>query len=170
MIAIIEPTTTEELDQVRALMRAFVGWHRTRHVSDLELIDRYFDAAAFDKELATLPRKYARPKGRLLLALSDGAPAGCVALHDLGDGICEMKRMFVYPELHGRGVGRALAARIVQEAKAAGYDRMRLDTSIRQGEAMALYESVGFRRIAPYYTLSDDVRDWLVFFELKLDS
>jgi len=45
---------------------------------------------------------------------------------------------------------------------------MRLDTSRRQGEAMRLYESMGFLRIAPYYDVTEDVKDWLVFFELAL--
>jgi GNAT superfamily N-acetyltransferase len=165
---IVEPAQPAELDDVRSLMRAFVVWHRARHVEDIDLIERYFDRRAFDEELAGLPGKYARPRGRLLLAYVDGTPAGCVALHDLGDGICEMKRMFVPEVFRGRGVGRALAERIIAEGKGAGYRVMRLDTSRRQGEAVRLYERAGFRRIPPYSDLADDVKDWLVFFELTL--
>lgn len=168
MVLIVEPARPAEMDDVRSLMRAFVAWHRARHVADIELIDRYFDQRAFDEELAGLPGKYARPQGRLLLASVGGKPAGCVALRDLGDGICEMKRMFVPETFRGRGVGRALAARIIAEGKEAGYRAMRLDTSRRQNEAMGLYENAGFRRIPPYYDLADDVKDWLVFFELAL--
>jgi GNAT superfamily N-acetyltransferase len=168
MTQVVEPARPAELDDVRSLMRAFVAWHRARHVEDMELIDRYFDQRAFDEELAGLPGKYARPHGRLLLAYVDGKPAGCVALRDLGDGMCEMKRMFVPETFRGRGVGRALAARIIAEGREAGYRIMRLDTSRRQSEAMRLYENAGFRRIPPYYDLTDDVKDWLVFFELTL--
>jgi GNAT superfamily N-acetyltransferase len=168
MALIVEAARPAELDEVRWLMRAFVAWHRDRHVEDVDLIERYFDQRAFDDELAGLPGKYARPHGRLLLASMDGRPAGCVALRDLGDGLCEMKRMFVPETFRGRGVGRALAARIIAEGREAGYRAMRLDTSRRQGEAMRLYESCGFRRIPPYYDLAEDVKDWLVFFELAL--
>jgi GNAT superfamily N-acetyltransferase len=168
MIRILEPVQPAELDDARALMRAFVAWHRARHVEDIDLIERYFDQRAFDAELAGLPGKYARPHGRLLLAYVDGRPAGCVALRELGDGICEMKRMFVPDAFRGRGVGRALAERIIAEGKEDGYRAMRLDTSRRQSEAMRLYEKAGFRRIPPYYPLADDVKDWLVFFELAL--
>jgi putative acetyltransferase len=168
MIRILEPVQPAELDDARALMRAFVAWHRARHVEDIDLIERYFDQRAFDEELACLPGKYARPHGRLLLAYVDGRPAGCVALRELGDGICEMKRMFVPDAFRGRGVGRALAERIIAEGKEAGYRVMRLDTSRRQSEAMRLYEKAGFRRIPPYYPLADDVKDWLVFFERTL--
>jgi GNAT superfamily N-acetyltransferase len=168
MIQIIEPTRPAELDDARALMRGFLAWHRARHVEDIALVERYFDQAAFDAELAGLPGKYARPRGRLLLASVDGKPAGCVALRDLGDGVCEMKRMFVPDACRGRGVGRALAERIIAAGRDAGYRVMRLDTSRRQDEAMRLYEKAGFRRIPPYYPLADDVKDWLVFFELTL--
>src|SRR5689334_2452242 len=109
MLEIAEVTTAEQLDSVRDLMRAFVAWHRRRHGVDLALIDRYFDAPAFAAELAALPGKYARPRGRLLLAAYAGQPAGCVALRELAAGVCEMKRMFVYPQLQGQGIGRALA-------------------------------------------------------------
>jgi ribosomal protein S18 acetylase RimI-like enzyme len=79
-----------------------------------------------------------------------------------------MKRMFIPTELRGLGIGRALADRIIADARKAGYRRMRLDTSKRQNEAMRLYERSGFKKIAPYYPLSDDLKDWLVFYELEL--
>jgi ribosomal protein S18 acetylase RimI-like enzyme len=168
MIEIAQAVTKEQLDDVRALMRAFVAWHRERHVEDLALIDSYFDQAEFEAELAGLPGKYAPPKGRLLLARRDGEAAGCVALRDLGDGICEMKRMFLPVRFRGLGIGRALAERIIGEARNAGYRLMRLDTSLRQREAIGLYEKAGFKRIAPYYDLPQQMRDWLVFMEMEL--
>ncbi|MGK7860945.1 GNAT family N-acetyltransferase [Falsiroseomonas sp. E2-1-a4] len=157
-----------ELDDVRFLMRSFVAWHRERHVAHIDLINRYFDEAEFEQELEGLPGKYATPQGSLLIAYRDQEPAGCVALRDLGDGIGEMKRMFV-PQAHrGIGVGRDLAVRIIEDARGAGYRSIRLDTSFRQAEAMRLYERVGFGRIAPYYALEEDMRNFLVFFELPL--
>jgi GNAT superfamily N-acetyltransferase len=141
MALILEPARPAELDDARSLMRAFLAWHRARHVEDIDLVERYFDQAAFDAELASLPGKYARPHGRLFIAYVDGKPAGCVALRDLKHGVCEMKRMFVPDAFRGQGIGRALAKRIVAEAKEAGYRTMRLDTSRRQGEAMRLYEA-----------------------------
>src|SRR5690349_4154966 len=103
MVLIREAASSRELDDVRSLMRAFVAWHRERNREDIALVDRYFDEGAFDAELAGLPGKYAQPKGRLLIAYKDGEAAGCVALRDLGDGICEMKRMFVPPAFRGSG-------------------------------------------------------------------
>jgi putative acetyltransferase len=165
---IFTPHSAEHLDQVRALMRAFVAWHRERHVQDLHLIDAYFDADAFEEELATLPGDYSGPHGALLLAHSGGAAAGCVALRRLDAAACEMKRMFVYPQFHGKGIGRALGQAILREARSAGYSVMRLDTSVRQVEAQQLYAKLGFRKIDPYYELPPLVGNWLVFMEVIL--
>ena len=170
MLDVYQPTSVADLDHVRNLMRAFIGWHRARHQQDLALIDAYFDTAAFDEELATLPGKYAPPLGQLFLATVEGAPAGCVALRAIDATRCEMKRMFVYPEYHGRGVGRALGEAVLAAGRAAGYRTMLLDTSIRQAEAQALYRRLGFREVAPYYELSEDLRGWLVFMERSLSA
>jgi putative acetyltransferase len=168
MAEILAPDGIEQLEQVRRLMRAFVAWHRRRHQEDLALIDAYFDAAAFESELASLPGKYAPPDGRLLLATHDGRPAGCVALRRIDHEACEMKRMFVDEALQGQGVGRALGHAIIDEARAAGYRTMYLDTSIRQREAQTLYRRLGFRDIEPYYDLPPELRHWLVFMKLSL--
>jgi len=76
--------------------------------------------------------------------------------------------MFVYPHLRGRRIGLALSHRVVEDARSIGYRAMRLDTSIRQAEAEALYSRLGIEVIPPYYELPDDLRDWLVFMELTL--
>lgn len=93
--------------------------------------------------------------------------AGCVALRELDNEACEMKRMFVSQQLHGRGVGQALAQAIIQRAKDLGYDaRHRTSTARSKG----LYRKFGFRDVEPYYDLSIDRRSRLVFRELDLTS
>ncbi|HEY0590306.1 MAG TPA: GNAT family N-acetyltransferase [Thermoanaerobaculia bacterium] len=106
---------------------------------------------SFDEEVARLPGMYAPPKGALLLARVDGEAAGCAGLHELEDGIAEMKRLFVRPRYRDLGLGRALAQRILDEARAIGYRKMRLDTI--QGTmdpAIRLYRRMGFVPIEPY--------------------
>lgn len=105
----------------------------------------------FDRELGDLPGDYTPPSGRLLLAAYDGKPAGCVALHKLEDGICEMKRLYLRPQFRGSGLGRALADRIIAEARQIGYRQMRLDTvESAMKDAVAMYRKIGFREIPPY--------------------
>jgi ribosomal protein S18 acetylase RimI-like enzyme len=106
---------------------------------------------SFDQELASLPGDYAPPAGRLLLAEFFGKRAGCVALHRLEDGICEMKRLYVRPEFRGQKIGRRLAEAVIAEARAIGYQRMRLDTvAPLMAKAVQLYRELGFYEIPAY--------------------
>ena len=168
MIVIDDATSEQELNQVRHLLRAFVDWHRRRHIEDLPLIDAYFGDGTFEEELAGLPGKYAPPGGRLLLAHVNGQAAGCAALRKIDQQACEMKRMFVYPEFQGKRIGRALAEHLLREARKIGYQTMLLDTSFRQIEAQSLYKKLGFKPIRPYYDLPERLKNWLVFMALKL--
>jgi ribosomal protein S18 acetylase RimI-like enzyme len=106
---------------------------------------------SFEQELAGLPGDYAPPQGRLLLAQCGDQFAGCVALHPLEPGVCEMKRFYVRPQFRGRGVGKALLNAALAEARAIGYRSMRLDTvePVMQ-DAVRMYRARGFREIAPY--------------------
>jgi GNAT superfamily N-acetyltransferase len=122
------------------------------------LFEEYADSLSIDlsfqgfaAELAGLPGVYAPPRGRLLLALAGRDASGCVALRPLGDGVCEMKRLFVRSGFRGQGIGKLLAERIVQEARAIGYRTMRLDTLPSMHTAIRLYEGIGFVRCAAYY-------------------
>ncbi len=119
----------------------------------------------FQEELDRLPGAYAPPDGRLLLAIDGDRAAGCVAIRKLGDGICEMKRLYVQPGHRGQGLGRRLAEAVIAEARAIGYRKMRLDSLTSLTEAAGLYRSLRFVEIPPYrYNPLPDA----VFMELLL--
>ena len=104
----------------------------------------------FEKEMAGFPDEYSPPHGRLLLAFYDEDLAGCVALRDLGNEMCEMKRLYVKPVFRGLKIGRALAEAIIKAGRDIGYSRMRLDTVPSMKEAINLYMLLGFQHIKPY--------------------
>ena len=61
-----------------------------------------------------------RPKGCLLLATYKDNLAGCVGLRELGDSVCEMKRLYVRQEFRGLKIGRALANAVIERARTDG--------------------------------------------------
>ncbi len=154
---IYQAINPEQVNQVRTLFQEYA-----------ESLGFSLCFQSFDKELAGLPGDYSPPAGRLLLAELEGKIAGCVALHKLSDGVCEMKRLYVRPEFRGKALGRALAERVIAEARAAGYLRMRLDTVVgKMDSAIALYRRLGFREVSPY---RGNPIPGAIYMELKLDA
>jgi len=137
---ICQAVTPHQIALSRTLFQEYADWLG---------IDLSFQA--FVAELSGLPGPYAPPHGRLLLALASSEAAGCVALRPLEEGVCEMKRLFVRSRFRGQGIGKALAERIVAEARTIGYLTMRLDTLPSMQAAIRLYEILGFDRCAAYY-------------------
>lgn len=143
-VRLISPTTPAELDAARDIIREYA--------SSLD-VDLAFQAIT--EELEKLPGEYAEPRGGLLLALVDGAVAGCCALRPLDvcdyPNACEMKRLFVRRAFRGFGLGRQLAEATLDLARRGGYANVLLDTLDEMESARVLYADLGFEDIPPYY-------------------
>ncbi len=155
MKEIVAVTTNEEIETTRQLFREYETW------LDMDLCFQ-----SFEEEMQNLPGKYAPPEGRLYLANIDGEAAGCIALRKIGDGICEMKRLFLRDAARGHGLGKELIEKVIADAREIGYSKMRLDTyPPKMGKAVSLYEAHGFRKIEAYY---DNPHEGVLYMELDL--
>src|SRR5439155_16435668 len=91
-----------------------------------------------------------------LVAYVDDRPAGCGALRRLDEGVAEVKRMYVEPWARRNGIGRRILAELEATARRFGYRAVRLETGTRQQEALQLYESAGYQRVACYGEFKDN--------------
>ena len=110
------------------------------------------------------------PNIRFFLAYIDRNPAGCGGVA-LFDDYAEVKRMYTREAVRGRGVGKALVARLEQEARDAGFRILRLETGTYQDAAIGLYERCGFRRCGAfghYAELPPHRTEMSIFYEKDL--
>jgi len=120
---------------------------------DQDLLRRYdaseihgIDAEAFDRD-----------GGYLVVARIDGRAVGCGAFRPLGEGIAEIKRMYVRDDARRKGVAEAILAHLEEELRRRGFESMVLETGTRQQEAQGLYRKLGFFPIPRFegYTTCD---------------
>jgi GNAT superfamily N-acetyltransferase len=165
---ITEATDEEDLQRAAALLRAFPQHQRQYYTANLDTVLRYFDPAAYEKEVSNLQAYYGPPKGCVLLAYEEEQPAGAVCLRPLDAEACEMKRLFV-PVAHRRkGIAQALCEALLKAARDKGYTVMRLDTGFFMTESQALYRKLGFTYTSAYQPVRAELQDQLVFMELHL--
>jgi putative acetyltransferase len=119
-------------------------WHEFIANSPVNL-----DYQGNEAEFANLPGKYAAPRGCILLADRNGEIEGCIAMREVSPEICEMKRLYVRLDARGNKLGHELVARLIEEARGAGYREMRLDVQAKFESARQLYAAFGFVAAEP---------------------
>lgn len=155
MAHLIQASAANEIETARVLFREYEGWFG---------ISLCFQN--FDDEVISLPGKYAPPEGRLYIAFENDEALGCIALRKIDEGVCEMKRLFLRESARGKGVGKMLIEKILEDAADIGYKLMRLDTyPPKMGKAVDLYKAYGFYEISSYY---NNPHDDVLYMEKKL--
>ena len=152
MIAAV--TDERSLSAAKQLIRDHFEAHSEAH-------DPSQISAIIDK----LPDPYTPPAGGLWVAWDGDHAVGCVALQALSTDTGEVKRMYVRPDDRGKGIARALAHHVINEARSRGYTRLRLGTLARMLPAQNLYTSIGFVPIEPYRNIEFGTTR---FYELSL--
>lgn len=106
---------------------------------------------------------FATLKARFFVARRQGRAVGCGGVILNADCSGEIKRMFVNPDARGQGVGKALLSAIETAARSEGIRLLRLETGVRNHEALALYRRNGYRDRGPFGSYVAD--PWSVFME-----
>lgn len=98
----------------------------------------------------TTPDEMVAPHGAFLVGYEDGQAVAIGGLRRLGDGVCEIKRMYVVPHARSRGIGRALLAALEDAGRRLGYRTVRLDAGEKQKHSRVLFADTGYREIPKY--------------------
>jgi putative acetyltransferase len=115
-----------------------------------EWITRYFTLEQKDREILGDPERTILQKGGYIYMVYAGDRAvGCVALIPMGNGVYELSKMAVSPDIRGLGIGRRLLQHAIAQARLIGAESLFLGSNSRLENAVHLYESVGFRHVAP---------------------
>ena len=152
----IEAVTDERsLSAAKELIREHFEAHSEAH-----------DPSQIAEVIDKLPSPYVPPSGGLWVAWNGEEAVGCVALQSLSNEVGEVKRMYVRPEHRGKGIARALAHLVIDEARSRGYSTLRLGTLASMIPAQNLYTSLGFIPIDPYRKVEFGAT---LFYELPLE-
>ncbi len=136
-----------QMEQANALIREYLDWLNVRIKREYGI---EFDVEAMVHSDLSDPHKFYPPDGRFYLVCFGGQIAGVGCLKKLKDGVGEVQRMYVPEEFRGKGIGRAIVKRLVEDARAIGYRKLKLESLAFLDAAHSLYRSLGFQRIDPY--------------------
>lgn len=164
MLRISQVSSDSEIAAAGELIREYTAWATSLQASS-------FEAPPFkdlESELATLPGIYGPPSGRLLLAMWDEQPAGCVAFFEHDARTCELRRLYVRPNYRGCGIGTELLKTLLEQAYQAGFERIVLDSHIAMTDAHALYEAFGFQVMAAPEDFPEIYLPYVLFMERQL--
>ncbi len=117
-----------------------------------EEIAEMYDGLELDGD--SMPRagqaELSPPGGLFIVGRVNGAAVCCGGVKRLDDRTCEIKKMYVVPQLRGEGVARRLLDELEERARALGYEIVRLDTGPRQINARGLFASEGYVEIEDF--------------------
>jgi GNAT superfamily N-acetyltransferase len=147
MLKIYQAESEQDRDQVRELFWEYLVW---ANAGLKEAFGINLDIEQMHEENIRDLQQFDPPHGRLLLVEVDGRIVGVAAMHQTGEKIGEIKRMYVRREFRRQGIGRALLEALIAEAQASGYNQLRLDSARFMHAAHDLYRSAGFKEIDPY--------------------
>lgn len=172
LVAVDDPATREA---ARDLIAEYLRWIASMAAARYGLL---FDIDAMVTSDIDDRAKFYPPNGRFYLVRREDANVGVGCLGRVTPTVAEIQRMYVQPHVRRVGAGRLLLQQLLSDARAIGYEAVRLESLRCLAAAHALYKSVGFAEITPYADNSmtkyqpgdslDSYRSSAVFMELRL--
>jgi GNAT superfamily N-acetyltransferase len=172
LVAVDDAATREA---ARGLIAEYVRWIASVAAASYGLS---FDVDAMVASDIEDRAKFYPPSGRFYVIRREDATVGVGCLKRITPSVAEIQRMYVQPHVRGVGAGRFLLQQLLSDARAIGYEVVRLESLKFLSAAHALYKSVGFAEITPYSDNSmtkyqprdtiDRYRSSAVFMELRL--
>ena len=118
----------------------------------------FYESRGVLQDMDDLQKTYFDKDGIFLVLTDDGRMIGTGAIRRLDGETCELKRLWLLPEYHGRGLGYRMIQELLGFARGKGYTRIRLETDrSSQSRAYELYKRLGFYEIPRYSDNEDDV-------------
>ena len=167
MVELIIANKDQHAAQIRELFWEYLQWANAKVNEEFGV---NFDIAAMLEADMNELDKFMPPSGCLLLSYAQESLTGIACLKILTPRVGEIKRMYVCPQYLGRGFGRALLTRLLEEAAQKGYEWVRLDSARFMSEAHRLYRAVGFHEIEAYdgSEIPKEFQQHWIFMEIKL--
>ncbi len=153
----------------RALCLEWLDWHWRNYPDGWpQGPDHPMNPDSFTASLADMPRRYARPRGGVLLGRVDGLVSACVMYHEARPGVAEFNRMFVSEAGRGHGLGRRMLDRMLRQMRDDGYGKVFFSSATFLTHARAMYEAAGFVAMPQPQDFPDAMRAYVYFMERRL--
>ena len=118
----------------------------------------YHESRGELKDMDDIQRNYFENGGIFLVTVDNAELIGTGAIRQLEDGTCELKRLWLLGEFHGKGLGYRMLQELLSFAREKGYKRIWLQTdAVQQSRALELYRRLGFYEIPRYTDRTDDI-------------
>lgn len=139
-VRIREASLPADGERLMAVIHEYIAW------LNMDLSYR-----GFAQEMEKFNELFTLPSGIFLMAQADQEIAGCVGLLRHSASTAEVKRLYIRPAFRGLRLGEKLVAALMARARQLGYERLILDAVPQTTVAQALYRTIGFQEIEPYY-------------------
>jgi putative acetyltransferase len=145
----IRPIRIQEIPAARHMILSVAyniyGWSGT-----LEDSIRHFEASGEFHDMDEVQSHYFENDGLFLAVLDDDRLIGTGAVRKLNTTTCELKRLWLLEDFHGKRIGYQVFIQLLEFARNKNYRRMRLQTSPEQSRARVFYKKLGFYEIESY--------------------